>query len=135
MAGDIGDLNSEEKGTGARLNSGKLEFSLIPFSALHDAIRVFMYGREKYKAWNWAKGMPWTVPYDCLQRHMEAWYRGEDNDPESKLPHLGHAMCNLIMLSFYSKFYKQGDDRPTHIYTDEVTRPNPEGITAYGKTD
>jgi len=108
----IGDVDSKEKGSGARYNTGKVEFHLIPFAALESCARVFMYGRDKYAAWNWAKGMDWMIPYDCLMRHMQAWQEGEDDDPESKLPHLGHAMCNLIMLTFYAKFYRRGDSRP-----------------------
>lgn len=64
-------------------------------------------------AWNWAKGMPWSVPFGCLMRHMAAWQRGEELDPESGLPHLAHAMCNLRMLTLYAKQYPEGDDRPT----------------------
>ena len=56
--------------------------------------------------------MPWSVPLACLMRHMAAWQRGEENDPESGLPHLAHAMCNLRMLTLYAKTYPEGDDRP-----------------------
>jgi len=108
----IGDVNSEERGSGARYNDNKTEYSLIPLSSLEPCARVFMYGRKKYAAWNWAKGMSWLVPYDCMMRHLEAWHRGEDLDPESGLPHLGHAMCNLVMMTFYAKFYPEGDNRP-----------------------
>ncbi len=112
FSGGIGDVNSMERGSGSRYNDGKTEFSLVPLSALEDCARVFMYGRDKYAAWNWAKGMDWLIPYDCLMRHMAAWHRGEDNDPESGLPHLGHAMCNLVMLSQFARTYKEGDNRP-----------------------
>jgi hypothetical protein len=108
----IGDVNSKEKGTGARYNDGKADYSLIPLCTLEDEARVWMYGRDKYAAWNWTKGMDWSVPYACLMRHMAAWQRGEENDPESGLPHLAHAMCNLRMLTLYSKNFTAGDDRP-----------------------
>lgn len=111
--GSIGDVNSQEKGSGARFNAGKPDFSLIPLVTLEDEARVWMYGREKYAAWNWTKGMPWSVPFACAMRHMAAWQRGEECDPESGLPHLAHAMCNLRMLTLYSTNYPQGDDRPT----------------------
>jgi hypothetical protein len=112
---DVGDINSKERGSGARYNQGKAEFSLIPMTALEDCARVFMYGRDKYAAWNWAKGMDWLIPYDCMMRHMEAWQRGETKDPESGLPHLAHALCNLIMLSLFSKSHPKGDNRPTNL--------------------
>ena len=108
----IGDVTSEDRGSGARFNDGKVPLNLIPLSAMVECARVFDYGRRKYAAWNWAKGMDWSVPYGCLLRHMAAWFDGEDNDPESGLPHLGHAMCNLVMLSTFARTFREGDDRP-----------------------
>jgi hypothetical protein len=108
----IGDVNSSTKGSGARYNGGKPDFSLIPLSTLEDEARVWTYGKEKYAAWNWAKGMAWSVPLACALRHLAAWQRGEDTDPESGLPHLAHVACNIRMLTLYSKTYPEGDDRP-----------------------
>lgn len=108
----VGDVKSNAKGSGARYNSGKADFSLLPLCTLEDEIKVWMYGREKYAAWNWAKGMPWSVPLACLLRHLAAWQRGEENDVESGLPHLAHAACNLRMLILYAKTFPEGDDRP-----------------------
>lgn len=107
----IGDVNSNEKGSGARYNDGKIDFSLLPLCTLEDEIRVWMYGQEKYAAFNWAKGMDWSIPFACALRHLSAWQSGEIVDQESGLPHLAHAMCNLRMLTLYDKTYKEGDDR------------------------
>jgi hypothetical protein len=109
----VGDVHSQERGSGARFNDSKPDFSLIPLSTLEDEARVWMYGKQKYAAWNWAKGMPWSIPIACLMRHMAAWQRGEELDSESGLPHLAHAMCNLRMLMLYAKTYPEGDDRPS----------------------
>lgn len=108
----VGDVNSSEKGSGARYNNGKVDFSLIPLSTLEDEARVWMHGEEKYARFNWMKGMNWSIPLACALRHLAAWQRGEDIDQESGLPHLAHAMCNLRMLTLYSKTYLEGDDRP-----------------------
>ena len=100
-------------GTLVRSNQGKVPVRYTPLHLLEDCNRVFAFGAEKYHAWGWTKGMPWSVPYECAVRHLAAWYRGEDIDPESGLPHLGHVMCNLIMLTEFSKNHPEGDDRPT----------------------
>jgi hypothetical protein len=78
-----------------------------------DCAAVFDYGRKKYATWNWAKGMPWSVPMACAVRHCLAILRGEENDPESGLPHRGHVACNLVMLAQYEHTYLEGDDRPS----------------------
>jgi hypothetical protein len=111
----LGDVNSNEPGSGARFNAGKPTFELVPLIAFEDCARVFDYGRKKYAEWNWAKGMPWSAPLGCLLRHMSAWQAGENNDAESGLPHLAHAMANLVMLSTYARTYPQGDDRTTWL--------------------
>ena len=108
----VGDVTSSVKGSGARYNAGKADLSLIPMSTLEDEAKVWMYGKQKYAAWNWAKGMSWSIPLACALRHISKWQAGEDLDEESGLPHLAHAMCNLRMLTLYSKTYIEGDDRP-----------------------
>lgn len=77
-----------------------------------DCADVFAYGREKYAAWNWAKGMPWSVAIGCIGRHATAMLRGEVDDPESGLPHIGHALCNVVMLLTWAENYPEGNDLP-----------------------
>jgi hypothetical protein len=87
--------------------------------AWEEAAQVFHHVTTRpvkpYPMWNWAKGMPWSVPTACAVRHLLAILRGEDLDPETGLPHRGHAMCNLIMLAQYEKTYREGDDRPAFL--------------------
>ncbi len=75
-----------------------------------ESARVFEYGKRKYAAWNWAKGMPWSVPLACAVRHLLAMLAGEQMDAESGLPHRGHVFCNLSMLITYAVTYRDGDD-------------------------
>lgn len=119
----VGDIKSEAVGTAARYNDGKPDFSLVPMIALEECAKVFDYGRKKYSEWNWLKGQDWSHPYASLMRHLSAWQQGEEIDPESGLPHLGHAMCNMVMLSTFAKTYPEGDNRPNKKYftREEVT--------------
>jgi len=108
-----GDVNSSQKGSGARANRGKPSLSLIPLHLFAGAARVFMGGKLKYAEWNWAKGMKWSVPFDCLLRHLfKWWYFGEELDDESGEHHLDHAIANLLMLRHFITAYSDGDDRP-----------------------
>lgn len=179
----VGDITSDERGSGARFNDGKIEMHQIPWWVLENlrgvmprtpgqatvtdvlillgrwqrgvgvaleeatvclmdvlderrpfpdhecpmgdripsyvmdgVARVLMYGARKYKRGNWAKGMKWSVVMDCALRHLvadvEAW---DSQDQESKLPHLDHALCNLIFLLAYRELYPEGDDRITEF--------------------
>lgn len=114
----VGDITSKEKGSGARYNDGKPDYSLIPMHLLADTARVFTYGAKKYAAWNWSKGMAWSIPFACLLRHAFAWFRGQKLDAESGLPHTAHMVCNILMLIHYEDFYPEGDDRPKEYFSE-----------------
>ena len=110
---NVGDIDSTDRGTTARANKGKVKLSLVPMILFSGVARVFEFGLKKYAPWNWTKGSNWSVPYECLQRHLEEfWYCLEDNDPESGELHLDHVMANLLMLIHYYYTFKEGDDRP-----------------------
>lgn len=113
----VGDTTSQEKGSGARwLGSDKVPYEFVPLHLVAGAARVFKHVTERkdrpYPMWNWAKGMPWLVPFACMMRHMAAWLIGEDLDRETGMPHLDHAHCNLLMLIHYAQAYPEGDNRP-----------------------
>ena len=98
-------------------------------NALHDAIeylvqdlghfwwletaKVLGAGARKYRPWNWAKGMPWSVPLGCAVRHLLAAL-GSDTavpvDSETGRPHRAHALCNLMFLARYMREYHEGND-------------------------
>ncbi len=103
-------------GVATRADAGKLNWSLMPFDALEEILKVLEFGALKYDGWNFAKGegMKWTRVSNSLVRHLFAWMRGEDNDPESGCSHLGHLGCNVIFLLYYIRYgevYGAGDDR------------------------
>jgi len=92
----------------------KPTFDLLPIELLADVNKVLEHGRDKYGLNNWCKpdGFKYSRCYNALLRHMFAWWRGEDNDKETGISHLAHAMCNLIFLMYHFKNNKQTDDRP-----------------------
>ena len=101
------------KGLKFDTGSDKLEWSLIPWGALGEVVKVLMYGKKKYTqtlddgtvvsgADNWklvdnAKERYWNA----AMRHLIARGNGEMNDPETGLPHLAHACCDLLFLMWF----------------------------------
>ena len=84
-------------------DEAKTDWSLVPFEALEGMADVLTFGAKKYDSWNWTSGGGFhylRVVRSCL-RHIFAFMRGEDNDPESGLSHISHAQCNLLFLAFY----------------------------------
>lgn len=91
--------NIEPLAVGKKFDQGKTEYHLMPVSALEKINHVLTYGANKYGEHNW-RNVPNSEPryFNAAMRHMQAWLRGEDTDPESGLPHLAHAACSLIFL-------------------------------------
>jgi hypothetical protein len=90
------------------------QYSLIPTEFLAEVARVYAYGAEKYSRDNWLSGYPWSWSYDALQRHIIAFWSGQETDPESGRHHLAHAAFHLASLFTYSEQtrYVEHDDRP-----------------------
>lgn len=107
-----GDKLKTHSSGAKRANEDKTRYDLVPIAALRDAAQAWTFGAEKYGDRNWEKGFDWSGPYGSMQRHLQAWFAGEDFDAESGLSHLAHAACNLQMLQQFEYTYREGDDRP-----------------------
>jgi hypothetical protein len=82
----------------AKADTGKpAGFAMIPFDAIAELADVYTYGAEKYQRDSW-RNVPGAVDryYDALQRHLGAWTKGEERDPESGRRHLAHALWNVV---------------------------------------
>ena len=94
-----------------RLNAGKLQWSLVDFTALEPMVRVLMKGAQKYSPENWKNGLSYTSILDSTMRHMTAFKAGEDLDPETGEPHTAHMLCNLMFLAWEELNRKDLDNR------------------------
>lgn len=103
------------KTSAVKFDDGKVDWSLVPFEALEGMAQVLEFGAKKYDRWNWTTGggFKWTRILGSCLRHIFAFMRGEDNDPESGLSHISHAQCNLLFLAYYirNKDKMNKDDR------------------------
>lgn len=95
-------LKSFEESSGIKYDSQKPDWTLFPFSAAEQVVRVLEFGAKKYTRDNWQK-----VP-DAGQRYLAAALRhliarqgGEVNDAESGLPHLAHAGCCVLFALWF----------------------------------
>jgi hypothetical protein len=93
-------------------DTGKARLDLLPPELMLSVSHVLAYGAEKYSERNWELGSKWGRYYAALQRHMLAWWAGEDTDEETGMSHLWHAGCCIAFLIAYESRGVGTDDRP-----------------------
>ena len=97
--------NMKKATTAVKHDTGKADWSLMPWEAVEEINKVLAFGAQKYAAHNWQQGtgFKYTRVLNSLLRHVFAYMRGEDLDPESGLSHMAHAGCNVLFLLHYNK--------------------------------
>lgn len=80
------------------LSVDKLQYSLLEPDFMAEVAKVLTFGANKYSRENWKKCQNPELYMDALIRHIEAYRRGEQCDPETLLHHFAHAACNLMFL-------------------------------------
>lgn len=97
--------------TGGQKNQKPEQMSLLPVEALKAVSRVYAFGAEKYSRDNWRLGYDWHLSYDAMQRHLMAFWGGEEFDPDSGESHLAHAVFHALTLITYQQEGLGNDDR------------------------
>lgn len=94
------------------IGSNKLPLHLWPSTATAVGCLAFLEGSLKYGRSNFREvGVRASIYKDALDRHMTAWFEGEDIDPESGLPHLGKALACIAIIVDAQAAGKLNDDR------------------------
>ena len=94
-----------------KYDQNKLRYDLIPACSLEELVRVYTFGAGKYGDRNWEKGMSWGRIFGAIMRHLWAWWRGENTDPETGITHLAHAAWGCFALIAYVDRGSGTDDR------------------------
>jgi hypothetical protein len=84
---------------GVKFDQDKPQWSLLPFPATTEVVKVLTVGAKKYAPDNWKIVPNARQRYiDAAFRHMSAYAAGDKNDAETGLSHTAHAMCCLLFL-------------------------------------
>lgn len=104
-----------------KYDNGKPKIHLVPPEAICAIADVFGFGATKYGENNWHRDIhkyPYSRHYSSIMRHLLAFQSGEDLDPESGLPHVAHAMTQLMILYTTTQEAPEMDDRFKHEVID-----------------
>jgi hypothetical protein len=107
--------------TGGAKGTKLARFSLLPWDILKEVAEHYGRGARKYADRNWQRGYKWSLSYDALCRHLEAFWNREDIDDDPALyedgePHVVRhiiaVVWHALALAWFSRFNKGTDDRP-----------------------
>lgn len=112
---------------GMKNDKSKPRASLLPKGTLNAVIRVLEFGATKYRENNW-KHVPdaKTRYYDAMHRHIDAWWGGEQKDPETGEHHLAHATCCAMFLMWLDfNGHKNAPETPQAILDAQPSKDIP----------
>lgn len=95
-----------------KYDQDKYDPTMLTIEMIELVSRVRMMGAKKYGRDNFKLGFKYTRSLAAALRHLQAFLNGEDNDPESGLLHLGHAICAVEHCIYDYTHHKENDDRP-----------------------
>lgn len=111
----VGVMSCDCSKPAIKYDQDKLRFDLLPVVPLKELARVYTVGAKKYAPRNWEKGFDYSRLYAAAQRHMTAFWGGEDMDDDSGCHHLASAaFCMLGIIEMQAR-NTGNDDRPYKV--------------------
>jgi hypothetical protein len=99
------------KGLGVKADAEKARMDLIPPEVMFGLGKALGYGAKKYNDRNWENGMDWSRMFAAAQRHLWAFWAGQNIDDDSKLHHLESALFSIAALYTYARRGAGKDNR------------------------
>ncbi len=107
-----GEVRVVDPDTGAEKGTKLARFDLIPPGPLPELAKHYGLGAAKYEDRNWERGYDWGLSFAALNRHLWAWWGGEDIDPETGSPHLAAVAWHAFVLLEFTATHPEKDTRP-----------------------
>lgn len=104
---------------GVKNDSSKPDYSLVPFGALDEVVKVLTHGAKKYDRFNWEHVEDIRYQAAAL-RHISSYMQGEKYDPETGINHLAHAVCSLLFLVEFDRQNEDGDQKKMYNLEESV---------------
>jgi len=121
----------------ATLGVHKFPMSAVPACVMGEVGVAMLEGALKYGAFNYRKtGIEASTYYDAVNRHIKAWWEGEDFDVDSGMNHITKAIATLIVMRDSMINDKLTDNRPPRVkagWVEELNQKTKELLEKYGK--
>lgn len=111
--GVIYDMNDKPTNPKDLIGSNKLPLEMVPTSTKAYLALGHAEGHIKYGLVNFREaGVKASIYVAALNRHLDKWWEGEEEDPDTTVPHLANAIACLSILIDAKECGKLLDDRP-----------------------
>lgn len=95
------------------IGAKKPRLSLVPPSSIIYQALAMQNGADKYGPYNWRSNKVIASIYlDAAMRHLQCFLDGEQNAPDSGVPHLAHALASIGIIVDALETGNLIDDRP-----------------------
>ena len=85
--------------SGMKFDSDKLDYTLVPWAAMEEIVKVLDFGAKKYARDNWKHVQDAEHRYTkAAFRHLIAHNNRESHDQESGFSHLAHLGCCVLFM-------------------------------------
>lgn len=107
---DVNTPQTDPKGAAGKM---KDQLQLIPTILERETAKALDNGAKKYQPFNWRFSKVESMTYiGAIRRHLNAYFDGEELDPESGAHHLGHIAANCAILLDAAEQRTLEDNRP-----------------------
>jgi hypothetical protein len=111
--GVVYNMNDKPSNPKDLIGSNKLPLGIVPATTEAYLALGHSEGHIKYGLVNWREaGVRWSIYKDALLRHIAKFEAGEEEDPETTVPHLANAITCLSIIIDAKECGKLIDDRP-----------------------
>lgn len=101
----------------------KVSLTKLPAIGVLHGAHAMMDGARKYGPYNWRdKKVIASIYADAVQRHVLAWFEGQETAADSGVHHLGHAIACCALLLDAQATGNLIDDRPICDDPDKLAR-------------
>lgn len=107
-----GEVRVVDPNTGGAKGQKPQAMHLLPGDSLLAISEHLHRGALKYAERNWELGYAWSSSFAAMQRHLWAWWQGEDDDPEFGWSHLRAVGFHALVLLAFELRGSGTDDRP-----------------------
>jgi hypothetical protein len=97
--------------TGGAKGKKLAQLGALDPASLMEVAKIAGFGSTKYARMNFVLGYDWSLSYDAMQRHLHAFWNGDDYDDESGLYHIAHAAWHCLALLTFLMRDLGTDDR------------------------